>query len=87
MLFSVKSMPRISVNVAMIEPGMASAEMIDGADVADEEQHDERRQQAAPQQVLLERLDGRVDEPRVVGGEIVSVTPRGSACATRSAWP
>ena len=28
MLFSVKSMPRINVNVATIEAGMASAEMI-----------------------------------------------------------
>ena len=69
MLFSVKPITRISVKVAMIDAGMASDAMIDRAQVADEEHHDDRREQAAEDQVLLERCDRGVDELRVVAGD------------------
>ena len=69
MLLSVKSMARINVNVAMIEAGMATDGDDDRAQVPDEEEHDQRREQAAPDQVLLERRDRGVDEPGVVGGD------------------
>ena len=57
MLLSVKPMTLISVNDEMIDAGIASAEMITGAKVADEEHHDDRGEQRAEQQVLLERRD------------------------------
>ena len=68
----------ISVNDEMIDAGMASAEMMHGADVADEEHHDDRGEQRAEDQVLLERRDRRVDEPRVVAddGELTACRQR-----------
>ena len=69
MLFSVNPMMFISVNDEMIDAGIASAEMIDRADVPDEEHHDDRGEQRAEDQVLLERRDRRVDEPRVVADD------------------
>ena len=66
MLLSVKSIARISVNVAMIDAGMASAEMITARMFRMKNITTSGGEQAAPQQVLLERRDRRVDEPRVV---------------------
>ena len=59
----------ISVNDEMIEAGIASDEMMHGADIADEEHHDDRREQRAEDQVLFERGNRRVDEARVVADD------------------
>ena len=69
MLFSVKSMTRISVNVAMIDAGIASAEMITARMLRMKNITTMRGEQAAPEQVLFERGDRRVDEPRVVADD------------------
>ena len=66
MLFSVNPMTRISVNEEMIDAGNGERGDDHGADVADEEHHDDRGEQAAEDQMLLERCDRRVDELRVV---------------------
>ena len=66
MLFSVKSMARISVNVAMIDAGIASDEMMTARMLRMKNMTTSGGQQAAPEQVLFERGDRRVDEPRVV---------------------
>ena len=58
MLFSVKSMPRISVKVAMIEAGMASAAITTARMFRMKNMTTKRREQAAPDEVLFERLDG-----------------------------
>ena len=77
MLFSVKSIARISVKVAMIEAEMASAKINTARTLRMKAGDDERGQQTAPEQVLFERRDRGVDEARssVV---VVSRTPRGN---------
>ena len=69
MLFSVKSIARISVNGDDDRGRNRQPRDDHGADVADEEHHDERGEEAAQDQVLLERGDRRVDELRVVAGD------------------
>ena len=54
MLLSVKPMTLISVNDEMIEAGNRQRRDDHRAEVADEEHHDDRGEQRAEQQVLLE---------------------------------
>ncbi len=54
--FSVKPMYQIRPNVAMIEVGIAIAAMMVERQVAEEQQHDERREDRAEDQVLLDAV-------------------------------
>ena len=50
----------------MMETGMAMAEMIVVLKIGQEEEDDDRGEQAAEQQVMLERADRGLDEGRLV---------------------
>ena len=62
MLFSVKSITRISVNVEMIDAGIASAEMITARMLRMKNITTMAANRLPKTQVLLERRDRRVDE-------------------------
>ena len=66
MLFSVKSIARISVNVAMIDAGMASDEMTTARMLRMKNMTTTAGQQLPPDQVLFERGHRGVDEARIV---------------------
>ncbi len=59
-------MYQISPKVAMIDVGMAMAAMIVERKLAEEQQHDERGEDRADDQVLLDVVDRRLDELRLV---------------------
>ena len=59
-------------NAAMIEAGIERAAMTVGPNVGEEEEHDDRRQQAADQEVLLHRIDRGLDEDRLVAATSTS---------------
>ena len=86
MLFSVKSIARISVKVAMIEAGIASAEISTARTFRMKNITTSDGEQAAPEQMLFERRDRRVDEPRVVACSRSACTPRGSVWRTGASF-
>ena len=57
-------MYQISPKVAMIEVGIAIAAMIVERRFAEEQQHDERGEDRADDEVLLDAVDRRLDELR-----------------------
>ena len=68
MLLSEKPRARITAKVPMIEIGMARRGDHRDAPVAHEEEHDQRREQAAEDQVVLNLLERLADEPRLIAG-------------------
>ncbi len=62
--------PTSSANVPMIETGMASAAMIVLRDVAEEDEHDERREERAEHEVLLDRVDARPNRGGLVAHDL-----------------
>ena len=66
MLFSVKSIALSSVNVAMIEVGIAREAISTRPEISQEDQHNEAREKAAEQQMLFQGSNRRVDENRLV---------------------
>ena len=62
MLFSEKSMPRMSVNVAMMDGGDGDGGDRDGAPVAHEKQNDGAGENTAEDQMFEKRVDGSLDE-------------------------
>ena len=77
----------------MIDTGMAMAAMMRRPDVGEEEEDDDRGEQAAEHQVMLERAHGGLDEDRLVidarrvltsGGRVgaISASRALTVCAT-----
>ena len=77
-LFSVKCIAFIRANVLMIEAGIAIAEMIVVRIVPEEDQHDQRRQDAADDQVLLDRDRRRRGYTPTGRGKYAVCSPAGS---------
>ena len=77
MEFSVKPWYQIRPNVAMIDVGMAIAAMMRRAPVPEEHEHHQRREDRADDEVLLDAVDRRPDELRLVADDADLVAGRG----------
>ena len=75
-VLSVKPMYQIRPNVAMIDVGIAIAAMIVERTFVEEQQHDERGEDRADDQVLLDVVDRRFDELRRVADDAQLVAGR-----------
>jgi hypothetical protein len=86
MELSVKPMYQIRPKVAMIDVGIAIAAMIVDRQVAEEQQHDERGQERADDEVLLDGCDRGLDELRLVAhdADVVAGGQRGPQSSSRS---
>ena len=84
MLLSEKPSARITANVPMIEIGIASAGDDRHAPVAHEEEHDQRGQEAAEDQVVLDLLERLADEAATDRGVGRTLMSDGSVAWIRS---